>query len=319
MTAQVAQAFDRWQVEGAQGEATLKMGDGTALHLRVACPPGVARTVLLLLHGAGMHSGYYQTVGCLLASRGHLVLMPDQRGHGKSEGARGDIAHHGVYCEDIAWMLLRVKTLGLPVVLAAHSGAAAMSARVLAEVAAPQVAGFAMLTPTFADDGTLVRRNSGGRDYGTYFRYMLRPAPEAEVKGRAPGSRMVFRLGAFLFHRMTGLCGTAPVLTYQSSGKNEAPYTYTARGVRGSMVGRVDLLLARLRCPVFLATGGQDGFVNSDAVRTLLPWLIAPQASLQALHEAGGDHFTTLLLSAQALLKWLDTLVLESAQRQESI
>jgi pimeloyl-ACP methyl ester carboxylesterase len=315
----MAQAFDRWQVEGVQGEATLRMGDGTALHLRVACPPGGARTVLLLLHGAGMHSGYYQAVGRLLAARGHLVLMPDQRGHGKSEGARGDIAHHGVYCDDIAWMLQRVKVLGLPVVLAAHSGAAAMSARVLAEATTPQVAGFAMLTPTFADDGTLVRRNSGGRDYGTYLRYMLKPAPEAEVKVRTPGNTMVFRLGAFLFNRITGLCGTAPVLTYQSSGKSELPYTYTARGVRGSMVGRADLLLARLRCPVFLATGGQDSFVNSDAVRTLLPWLIAPEASLQTLHETRGDHFTTLLLSVQALLKWLNTLVLEPAERQERI
>lgn len=317
MIALAAQVFDRWQVEGLQGEATLKMGDGTALHLRVACPPGAARTVLLLLHGAGMHSGYYQVVGRLLASRGHLVLMPDQRGHGKSEGARGDIAHHGVYCEDIAGMLWRVKTLGLPVVLAAHSGAAAMSTRVLAEAAAPEIAGFAMLTPTFADDGTLVRRNSGGRDYGTYFRYMLRPAPEAELKVQAAGNTMAFRLGAFLFNRMTGLRGTAPVLTYQPSRKNEAPYTYTARGVRGSMVGRADSLLARLRCPVFLATGGQDGFVNSDAVRTLLPWLIAPQARLRALHEARGDHFTTLLLSVPALHEWLDTLALEPAHRQE--
>lgn len=315
----MAQAFDRWQVDGVQGEAALKMGDGTALHLRVACPQGAVRTVLLLLHGAGMHSGHYQTIGRLLATHGHLVLMPDQRGHGQSEGARGDIIHHDVYCDDIAWMLQRIKMQGLPIVLVAHSGAAAMSVRVLAEATTLQVAGFAMLTPTFADDGALVRRNSGGRDYGTYLRYMLKPAPEPEVKIRAPANMMLFRFGTFLLHRLTGLRGNTPVLTYQSSVKNEPPYTYTARGVRGSMIGRADLLLARLRCPIFLATGGQDSFVNSDAVRTLLPWLIAPEASLQTLHETRGDHFTTLLLSVQPLLKWLNTRVLEPAQKQERI
>ncbi len=301
-------AFDEWRLEGNQGEAVLRMEDGTRLHLRVAHPTSAPRAVLVLVHGAGMHSGYYQPVGRMLASRGHLVLMPDLRGHGQSEGTRGDIPRPDVYCRDIATVLRRLQVLGLPVILAAHSGAAAMSVRVLGGDDAPEVAGLAMLTPTFADDGALVRRNSGGRDYGTYFRYMLRPAPEPEVLAASPGNTMKFRLGRFVLSRMTGLFGGAPVLTYKPARKGEDDYVYTARGVRGSMIGQADRWLAQLRCPVFLATGGRDHFVNSDAVRTLLPWLIAPQARLTGMHEPRGDHFSTMLLSVPAMLRWMEPL-----------
>ena len=315
-TAVDPRAFDEWRLDGNQGEAVLRMEDGIRLHLRVAHPASPPRGVLVLVHGAGMHSGYYQPVGRMLASRGYLVLMPDLRGHGQSEGTRGDIPRPDVYCRDIATILRRLQALGLPLVLAAHSGAAAMSVRVLGGDDAPDVAGFAMLAPTFADDGALVRRTSGGRDFGTYFRYMLRPAPEPAVAATGPGNTMQFRLGRFVLSRMTGLFGGTPVLTYKPAHKGEEDYVYTARGVRGSMIGQADRWLARLRCPVFLATGGRDHFVNSDAVRTLLPWLIAPQAPLTGMHEPRGDHFSTLLLSVPAMLRWLEPLVWPVAAEQ---
>lgn len=180
-----------------------------------------------------------------------------------------------------------------------------------------------MMTPTFADDGGMVRRSTGGRDMGAYFRYMLTPnpapapPPAANSDGKGGGNSMSFNLRRFLFYRLTRLMGAGPVLTYVPSRAGEDPYTYSARGVHGSMVGAIGPLLQALRVPVFLATGGQDQFVSSDAVRMTLPWFIDATLPLAVEHEPRSDHFTTLLVMVPKLDHWIRSLApLLTGQRQ---
>ena len=70
---------------------SLSIPDGIALAYRHYAANGDARGVVIVYHGAGLHSGAgYQIIASILASRfGFHVITPDLRGHGLSGGQRG--------------------------------------------------------------------------------------------------------------------------------------------------------------------------------------------------------------------------------------
>ena len=81
---------------------TLAMADGLALHVEDwALPPGKPRRACaLLVHGLGEHIGRYRHVIHSLLTVGIEVRGYDQRGFGRSPGARGVIAHDDVLLDD---------------------------------------------------------------------------------------------------------------------------------------------------------------------------------------------------------------------------
>jgi alpha-beta hydrolase superfamily lysophospholipase len=82
--------------------------DGAALHVRSWGPPeGAPRGTILLTHGMGEHSGRYDHVAERLTGAGLRVLTWDLRGHGRSDGERGDIEHYDLLVDDLqeVWSL----------------------------------------------------------------------------------------------------------------------------------------------------------------------------------------------------------------------
>ncbi len=59
------------------------------LHVQELAADGVPRGAATVVHDAGGHGGLYFDLGRRLASAGWAVALPDLRGHGRSEGARG--------------------------------------------------------------------------------------------------------------------------------------------------------------------------------------------------------------------------------------
>ena len=78
---------------------------------------------MLLIHGAGEHSGRYERTGGLFAEAGIDVTALDLRGSGGSGGPRGDVERWTDFLDDIAMVLERVRAAaaGSPVVLMGHS------------------------------------------------------------------------------------------------------------------------------------------------------------------------------------------------------
>lgn len=70
-------------------EGVLTALDGTSLYYQrwEAFQP---KAILFLVHGIAEHSGRYEALGQQLARRHFTVWALDQRGHGRSEGRRGD-------------------------------------------------------------------------------------------------------------------------------------------------------------------------------------------------------------------------------------
>lgn len=79
--------------------------------------------VLAVVHGFGEHSGRYNYLVDFLVGRGYAVYAFDQRGHGRSPGARGHINRWSDYRADVEAYLKLIggQNPGLPRFLLGHS------------------------------------------------------------------------------------------------------------------------------------------------------------------------------------------------------
>ncbi|MEA2197087.1 MAG: acylglycerol lipase [Solirubrobacteraceae bacterium] len=86
-------------------------------------PPGPCRGVVVIVHGAGEHSGRYPHVAARLVREGYAVYALDHRGHGRSGGPRAYIDRMDNAVTDLDTFVLRAAAEhpGLPVFLLGHS------------------------------------------------------------------------------------------------------------------------------------------------------------------------------------------------------
>lgn len=115
----------------------LTTDDGLALHLRQwrdALKGGEAPVgTVVIVHGLGEHIGRYAAVAAWLNGLGYRVVGYDQRGHGESGGARGDVPDGEALQRDLARVIDAVRadvTLsGGPLLLLGHSMGGLAAAR----------------------------------------------------------------------------------------------------------------------------------------------------------------------------------------------
>ena len=128
-------------------EDTLVAGDGKALFRRAWLPPDPQR-VLVVVHGFGEHCGRYEELATWFAHRGFAVHAYDQRGHGRTPGARGDIGRFDLLLDDVARMLdfAADSHPGLPLILLGHSMGGLITTAFVCE-RQPQIDRFAVSGP----------------------------------------------------------------------------------------------------------------------------------------------------------------------------
>jgi lysophospholipase len=79
----------------------LTAADGVRLFVRQYRPANFdGRRTVLWCHGIGEHGGRQEHVIREFQSRGWQVIIPDLRGHGRSEGIRADVAKFETYLSD---------------------------------------------------------------------------------------------------------------------------------------------------------------------------------------------------------------------------
>lgn len=124
--------------------------DGLQLHLRHwPATAELARGQVLIVHGLGEHIDRYAHVAAVLNAEGWDVHGWDHRGHGRSEGRRGDIPVADALLSDTARVIDTIRQPGQPgrpdptkrrFVLLGHSLGGLVAARFAAEALAPQPA-----------------------------------------------------------------------------------------------------------------------------------------------------------------------------------
>jgi lysophospholipase len=124
--------------------------DGARLALRRESPKGPGRAALILIHGWGEHTGRYAHVAAWLAGLGIAVYGLDQRGAGRSLGARGHVTRFAQYLADIVALrrLVQAEAPG-PLLFLGHSHGGLITLRYL-ETAPEDVAGAILTSPWIA-------------------------------------------------------------------------------------------------------------------------------------------------------------------------
>ena len=114
----------------------LTTSDGLNLQLRewLLADPRGARGTVLVVHGLGDHIGRYTHVAARLNGWGWNVAGYDQRGHGRSEGARGQLGTGDALLSDLSAVIDAVRAAhNGPLVLLGHSMGGLVAARLCAE------------------------------------------------------------------------------------------------------------------------------------------------------------------------------------------
>ena len=281
------------------------MGDGVDIAVHEVASLRPARSHAVVLHGTGMHSKVYLPFARLLAAQGVQVSLIDQRGHGVSGGEPGQVTHTMQYADDLRQCLGDLAALHsqLPLFLLAHSGGSAIALKTLPSLSTP-LKGLAMLMPTLAHDPLMVRRRSSSQSRWCNWRYGVsaRPARDVPDDGR---SAMRFHLGTFALARVLRLARRKTALVCQQVNESEPGFAYSSDAVIASMVQSTEAPLAQVHCPVMLATGEQDVFVNDASVHSALPWMLAPGVPLWAYSYPGTDHFTALFSASRDIVNWM--------------
>jgi acylglycerol lipase len=128
----------------------LRARDGIKLAYR-RYEPEVPRAALLFYHGGGAHSGAsYQHLGHGLQTQfDTLVYMPDIRGHGASDGPRGDTPSAEQVWADITTFLAHIHARfpHLPLFLGGHSSGAGLALNYASRPGHTPVDGYVFLSP----------------------------------------------------------------------------------------------------------------------------------------------------------------------------
>jgi alpha-beta hydrolase superfamily lysophospholipase len=115
----------------------IKRPDGCTLR-GFTWPAREARTHAVIVHGLGEHAMRYAALAQWLNSRGVTVHAYDQRGHGKSDGARGALAAPDNLLQDACAVIDYAAALGgTPPLLLGHSMGGLVVASILTKRARP--------------------------------------------------------------------------------------------------------------------------------------------------------------------------------------
>ena len=104
-------------------ESSWENKDGTKFFVQGWEPDAKPKAVVCLVHGHGEHVGRYAHVGDAFSKAGYALVGYDERGHGKTTGARGHVPSYDAMMDDISDFLAMMEKRypGLPVFLYGHS------------------------------------------------------------------------------------------------------------------------------------------------------------------------------------------------------
>lgn len=275
----------------------LTASDGVRLAYRIyrATKP---RATLVFFHGGGAHSGAsYHHLAAALSENHHITVMtPDLRGHGASEGRRGDTPDTAQIFHDVVNYLRVARQLegDTPLYLGGHSSGAGVLLNFSAETefaSAFDISGYLFVAP-----------NLGFRS-----KTMREPleAPFASVRVRDFVCHSM-TLGLFCGHHYAVRFHYAPELLKNDLGLVSANTVMMANALTPTSPKKQ---LRQLATPLGIWLAEDDALIDSNKVETFVRQARlhnGAETFVQTLH--GQEHLSILLHCATPFAHWISRL-----------
>jgi len=139
--------------------------DGAELPFRAYGELEDSPNITILVHGSGWHGSQFQIMASTLAATGKTtVIVPDLRGHGSEPERRGDIDYIGQYEDDLADLIVTLKTSrpDAEIVLGGHSSGGGLVVRFAGGAHGAMADRFVLLAPFLGETAATSRPDSGG-------------------------------------------------------------------------------------------------------------------------------------------------------------
>jgi acylglycerol lipase len=248
-----------------------------------------ARALVLLVHGLGAESAWFEAAARELACRGFLVFAYDQRGFGSRSATI--LRSYKEWLEDLLLLArhLRATHANLPVYVLGNSMGALV---VMAAAASLDLDGIIISSPGFDGD-----------PHAFTFFYKLKAVVTALL---APGAQVALPYSLEIVAR------------HQSVKKWLAENAPAKPTVPGSMLFELSKLssqvlagLKTVKAPLLMFTAGQDRVVNNSVSEKVFEALAAPSKKHICLEEAWHDLMFDPLVDeiAGEIVFWQNTIV----------
>lgn len=255
--------------------------DGETLFLRRWDPDtvdsGKRDIAILIFHGITAHSGAYEMAGVPISEGGYTAFGLDYRGHGLSDGNRGDIRNKERWIADLVESVEYVQGLGFQrIVVMGHSlGVAA--AMCVAEAIPEQIGGVILLS------GAYEGKSGNSLDQISLFQKMRIIASA------------IFRPShqAIEYYREGMLGMNDPLFNYK----------YTLRYLTMLDVRQLRIP-GRMQAPVLVGTGDRDEMFDVEKVRELYD--LVPGTNKDFLVWQGATHAEISRAHWEQVVAWLD-------------
>ncbi len=149
----------RQNFKGAHNQFTTT--DGKTLFLRRWDPdsivPAKKDIAVLIFTGITAHSGAYDMAGRPISSGGYTTFGLDYRGHGLSDGNRGDSPNKERWIADLAESVKYIKSLGYPKVIILGHSLGVASAICAADAVPGEISGLILLSGAYEGKKGLTR------------------------------------------------------------------------------------------------------------------------------------------------------------------
>ncbi len=235
--------------------------DGTRLYWSQLLPDDEPKAFIGFVHGYADHSGRYEKPFEAFVKQGFAVLAFDYRGHGKSDGPRGDVKQWSDYLDDLGVFYKRLREAAgdKPTFLMAHSNGALISTHFLAS------------NPQGLKGAVLV---------GPFYALALAVNPIKLFAARflarlAPGLNMANELDASMLSRDTEwqLESAQDTLRF---GTTTPRWFIETKGAQERLAG----LGAKLTLPVYMTAGGADAIISLPAVKAFFDTIASTDKTL---------------------------------------
>jgi alpha-beta hydrolase superfamily lysophospholipase len=212
------------------------------------------KPVILFLHGIGMHGKPYEAVQAGFTSRDLVFVVPDLRGHGSSDGKRGELAEPHVLRADIGAEIALIynRYPDSPVVLVGDSMGGLLAAD-YAWRGERRLAGLVLLVPGFKVHPSQVKLSDLANALG--------PIPLAKEERLSPSTRDKGFIKARLADKLAlPEVKTSYLLTIS---KMERDWPEAAAGIK---------------LPLFVGVAGKDKIVDTERTKAVFDAAATPKA-----------------------------------------